>query len=268
MPERYQQPIPNTIPDDELKRLEWKARGDVCRFNSVNHCFSKYSSGLEGKSMLDIGCGRTYPQVVLYNTRGLKSVGIDVDQFAAPGRANPSDAYFFSKLEEAFGRELNFDGIELHNVDITQAPFASESFDLVVSNMVFEHIPDVPLAVAELYRIMKPKAITNIGIHLYPSLSGQHHPQIWGEEVHELPPQIEPWFHLRGLPGLVDDSLNKWRERQYLEVFRRCFEILELQYPHFEQGRKFMTPEILLELPDFSEEELLRVWITIVARKN
>lgn len=218
--------------------------------------------------MLDIGCGRTFPQVLLYNTIGFKSVGIDVEQFAWPGDMRLSDLFFYSCLERGLEKELNFSGIELHNIDITATPFPDAHFDLIVSNMVFEHIPDVPAAVHELHRIMKPGALTYIGIHLYPSLSGQHNPHIWGEEIDELPPDVKPWYHLRGLPGIVDESLNKWRESQYQQLFERYFNVLEYQHPDFEHGRKFLTTEILRDLQDYDEQELLRVWVNIVARKE
>jgi len=40
--------------------------------------------------------------------------------------------------------------------DISSLPFASETFDLVTSNMVFEHLADPESQLREVYRILKP----------------------------------------------------------------------------------------------------------------
>lgn len=43
------------------------------------------------------------------------------------------------------------------NLDITDAQFPDESFDLILCNHVLEHIPDATLALSELFRILSPK---------------------------------------------------------------------------------------------------------------
>ncbi|HCC84348.1 MAG TPA: hypothetical protein DEP87_01570 [Candidatus Pacebacteria bacterium] len=45
---------------------------------------------------------------------------------------------------------------DLYLYDGRQLPFAIHSFDTVVSNCVFEHIPDMPKSAKEIYRVLKP----------------------------------------------------------------------------------------------------------------
>ena len=47
-----------------------------------------------------------------------------------------------------------------------QIPFSDESFDVIVSNQVFEHIADFSLPLAEIDRVLKP---TGIFINIFPS---------------------------------------------------------------------------------------------------
>jgi SAM-dependent methyltransferase len=44
----------------------------------------------------------------------------------------------------------------IHDLGITPYPFPDNEFDLIVSNHVVEHVPDVMAFVTELYRIAKP----------------------------------------------------------------------------------------------------------------
>lgn len=43
------------------------------------------------------------------------------------------------------------------HMDITQVQFPDDSFDLILCNHVLEHIPDVKLALSELFRVLSPK---------------------------------------------------------------------------------------------------------------
>ena len=44
----------------------------------------------------------------------------------------------------------------IHDLGVTPYPFPDDEFDLIVSNHVVEHVPDVMAFVTELYRITKP----------------------------------------------------------------------------------------------------------------
>lgn len=257
------------ISAERMSALDQRARIDLEVFNNVRNCAAKYVGTIEGKSLLDIGCGKTFPQPLLFNTFGGSSaVGIDVTSFVDI-RNLPEDAkYYYDKLAEVAGVPLRFDGLRIMNVNAQQMPFPEGSFDFVISNAAFEHIDDVPAVVSEMKRVMKPGAIGHIGIHLYPSLSGSHHPLLQKDPMTEIPLGLAPWYHLRGIKDYDNTPLNKWREYQYREVFERTFEILAWIVPRSEEGRQFLTPEIKNELKEFEEDELLRRWCVAVIRNR
>lgn len=65
-------------------------------------------------------------------------------------------------------------------------PFADAQFDLVVSNQVFEHVPDLPCAARALHRVMKPGAAL---VAIFPTREVTIEPHLktlpW---LHRLPP--------------------------------------------------------------------------------
>ena len=73
---------------------------------------------------------------------------------------------FFSKLnpDDYISADLNSPRAKLH-FDITHIPFSDNSFDIVLSTHVLEHIPDDIAAMIELHRVLKPSGYS---IHQVP----------------------------------------------------------------------------------------------------
>jgi arsenite methyltransferase len=99
----------------------------------------------EGESVLDIGCGGgvdTLVAAIMAGPTG-KAVGIDMIP---------------EMLERA---KKNLQATSLKNVTFRECsaedlPFTDDSFDVVISNGVFNLIPDKAKALAEAFRVMKP----------------------------------------------------------------------------------------------------------------
>jgi len=93
--------------------------------------------------ILDYGCGAGAMVSALVAEGYVNSFGFDVDNYLDPG-ADPARFRFSA------------DG---------SLPYEDSSFDLVLSDQVFEHVRDQELAWRELARVMKPGAVS---IHMFP----------------------------------------------------------------------------------------------------
>ncbi|RJQ18405.1 MAG: SAM-dependent methyltransferase [Nitrospiraceae bacterium] len=257
------------ISQERKTQLKKRAEIDYEVFNNVRRCMVKHFGRIEGKRLIDIGCGRTFPQPLLFNTFGSSmAAGIDITTFVDNKNLSDEDKYYYQELGKVTGKPLKFTGLSIENINAAAMPFPDNSFDFVISNAAFEHFENVEAVVAEIRRVMKKGAIGHIGIHLYTSLSGSHHPAFQKEPLTEIPQGVAPWYHLRGMEGYRDTPLNKWREFQYKELFGDNFEILQWIVPEFEEGKQFLTGEIRKELRDYTRDELLRRWCVAIIRNG
>ncbi|KPP82616.1 MAG: putative methyltransferase [Oceanicaulis sp. HLUCCA04] len=104
----------------------------------------------DGQRVLDLGCGRGRHLHALYwHERALDVTGLDLD-FADLGAA--IDGFFeLPPPPETPPRTAVFTV-----GDAGRLPFADASFDAVICSEVLEHLPDVPLALSEIDRVLKP----------------------------------------------------------------------------------------------------------------
>ena len=94
-----------------------------------------------GMDVLDVGCGQ----------------GIDVSQYAEAG-ANVTGIDLTPKHAELAAKHVASIGLEAEiiNGDAEQLPFEDNSFDRVSSNGVLHHTPDMPAALQEIQRVLRP----------------------------------------------------------------------------------------------------------------
>lgn len=105
-----------------------------------------------GLRVLDYGCGRG-EMVALIRAAGLDCWGADVFY----GGADWDDPELRRQLEAGQVREIAPDG---------RIPFDDASFDLVISNQVFEHVEDLDRVLAETTRVLRPRGVQ---YHHFPS---------------------------------------------------------------------------------------------------
>lgn len=105
---------------------------------------------MESKTrILDLGCGNG-DVVMEYRRNGFQAFGCD---------------FVFKEGENV--QKLQDDGLILKIGDSPyRLPFPDNTFDIVVSDQVFEHVKDYPSTVVEISRILKPEGI---GLHFFPS---------------------------------------------------------------------------------------------------
>lgn len=244
-----------------------------------------FGGPIRGKRILDVGCGRRYPNVLLFTNVGNIVVGVDLE-VVGPGfgkyrniigtnglergvktflREAIFDRMYHAQLEKLLGSHLDKGDLDLRVGNAESLCFKDDAFDIVISNAVLEHIRDVGRTVSEMKRVVKPGGFCYAGIHLFPSLSGGHSLD-WVFPDIERPEHIPPWDHLRGNLFPVGVHLNRFREKDYRQVFEDQMKIVDWITERYE-GEDLLTPEIKEELSGYTKEELLKREITVIAAK-
>ena len=243
---------------------------------------------LAGLRVLDLGCGMLQWQTILLHSLGARVSGVDMEYVRGDRRPDKYlcllrrngleraiktlfwDMVYRGRYRAALAAAapflLSFDGLDLRQHTAERLPFADNSFDLVVSHEVFEHIPDIHAAAREVRRVLKPGGFAYINVHLYASVSGGHHVEWkYPDETPSL--RVPPWDHLRQRRFMERPSwVNCLGESSYRDVFGREFELLAWE-PSAWEGRALLTEDIRRELADYSEEELLKKGVIILAHK-
>ena len=94
----------------------------------------RFLTGKPGGDLLDLGCGRG-EFLHGYSRQGFRAVGVD--------RARPTLPRFSEKVIQADYEQFGL-------------PFDSETFDVLFSKSVFEHIRDVSGLMRECHRVLRP----------------------------------------------------------------------------------------------------------------
>lgn len=262
---------------------DWKAFVDFTK-----HIANSVASPRQ-KLILDAGCGQRAQQALLLHNFGYKVIGIDLvipQRCRRLGKAGfPLNLRlrlgrikrlireyclykkYYRQLEVLAGRPLSFKGLDVRQMDILRTEFPNSYFDIVISNAVFEHIPDVDAVCREMKRITKKGGYLFIGIHLFPSLSGGHHDE-WRDPACVSEPGVPAWDHLRKQVFPADPSLNRLRFKDYKDLFERYFTIQDLTWDNsqVEPARRFLTDDIRQELAGYADEELLRHSVLAILR--
>ena len=255
----------------------WQSWKEVC-----TQVQRKVGTGLgRDVCLLDIGCGRFYPHLILFERIGARATGIDLESvlqhtlnpFAIRHdlenlgrrdspyqivRAFARNCYhrwvFYRPLAKHAGSPLMWRHFDIRRMDATNMSLGDASFDVVISNDTFEHIMDIPKAIAEVCRVLKPDGFAVISIHLFPSLTGGHEPELG---YHRIRKKLDkPWAHLWDSTWQPPYVLNKWRDQEYLQAFKDRFLSVE-RIVVSEFGREFLSSMVLNKLTNYTVDELL-----------
>jgi arsenite methyltransferase len=134
--------VTQTVFDEETgKQLEALYRiGDVVRRRGVvRSCLA----AAPGERILDVGCGPGFLSAELQQEVGPAGSVVGVDS---------SPAMLALAARRCRGRQ----NVTFHEGDATSLPVADASFDGAVCVQVLEYVADVPAALRELYRALRP----------------------------------------------------------------------------------------------------------------
>jgi SAM-dependent methyltransferase len=266
------------------------AAGSVRHYRELRGYLDQYVGvPVAGARILDMGCGQTATMSLLFRAEGAHVTGIDIEvptlrmspgTFAEVWRRNGAeralkslarhllfDAKFIDDLARELGKPISIDGLDLRVMDATRMEFEDSTFDFVHSLAVFEHIDDVPGAIRELNRVLKPGGIAVITPHLFASLSGGHNLEwLWPDERGS--DKVEPWDHLRKNRHPANAFMNRLKLSEYQDAFREHMDVIEEQLSV--EGEHHLTDELEAELTaaGYSREDLLTRTVTFFVRKR
>jgi SAM-dependent methyltransferase len=264
-----------------------KARLDLQRLSPVP---------LREARILILGCGYHYPEVLLFTKIAPQTHGVDVRNefyrdgfrplyrhYRNQGKGVLAAVYcaqtqrigmrrYYSTLCELAGTIPSHRSLRLRSYDGRRLPHEDESFDVLVSNAVLEHVLNLAGFFAEVARVARRGAVSYNVVHNYCSFSGSLRSEWYNERY--------PWGHLRGVYQPNPKHLNTLRIGQIVELFSRSFEMTDMiplgrnhskkgVDPSFSYEREdLLTDEIRAELAVYSREELLtRSYLLIGTRR-
>lgn len=140
--EEYWNIQPPIININDEKNIEWCNKTSQFRFNIAPHIYKWLEfDKFKNKNVLDIGCGSGI-DICEYAKYNCNVFGIDITDKAV-------------ELSKQRLNILNFNG-DINKYDGNNIPHENEKFDLVRSNGVLHHSPNMEHILTEIYRILKP----------------------------------------------------------------------------------------------------------------
>jgi SAM-dependent methyltransferase len=265
---------------------------DLSLFQSLLERFSKKS--LADARMFEVGFGARAYLLRALQSLGADAWGVDAEvplltgklrEFGAILTSNGWErllktavrhALFDRKKEAAFAQALGRIGVSLLPPErhrFLQADAATcdppGSFDLLYSIAVFEHMTRqaVEALVPRMATWLRPDGLAVIRVDIFTGLHGGHLRE-WDEETLQMtiPRRSEPWEHLRKKRFVANTTLNEMSRSEYEAIFTRHFRILEILEAPRGHAPDWLSPEIRMELSDYSDQDLLDALPTFVMR--
>lgn len=194
-------------------------------------------------SVLIVGCGYLYPEVLLYSTCTREVAGIDVtDCFWRDGffrlffmsvkrKENIKNPFadinriiknrlgvkkrYYGQIEKYAGKKISHEKLNIISYDGCQIPYEDNKFDVVMSTGVLEHVMEPETVINEMARVTSIEGINYHVYHNYYSFSGNHKPYRLNRKY--------PWGHLRGLIETNPAHLNKVKITNLEKYFKSYF---------------------------------------------
>ena len=178
---------------------------------------------INGKRVLEVGCGGGYVSRKLATDYGCSVVGIDI---------------YKNGIWDELGEEK---GLKYHVLDLSnENPFEQQSFDLIISYTVWEHIYHPFTVLQECSNLIKPEGAIFMVANLYRSALAFHvYRDIYFPYVQLLFPDevVEEYLTEIGRSSWIDHyySVNKLTYAEYKEYFRILN--LKIEYEHLDKRK-------------------------------
>jgi ubiquinone/menaquinone biosynthesis C-methylase UbiE len=179
-------------------------------------------NGARGLDVLDVGCGQGIDLIQLARA-GARVTGIDL---------TPRHVELAREHLEALG----LDGVVLEG-DAERLPFPDDSFDLVTSNGVLHHTPDMEAALREIRRVLRPDGEARLIVY--------HRDSVHYWLTHRLyEGRISKRVPLRDVERSSIDAhplVRVYSRREYRRVLTRAgFRHVQLAVRHYRPGDAYL----------------------------
>jgi len=250
----------------------------------------------QNASILEVGYGARPNRLIALMSLGYDVRGIDLDKPILNGGFKDFLMVYqkngFKRTFKSFIRFTLFDKHErnalnrvLQSVDarlridekrflVGDASFfelTAESIDFIYSEDVFEHIPteSIRSLCKNLGQSLSPNGLALISPAIFSGIAGGHLVEWYPHTLDlDMSRNTEPWEHLRKRRYHADCYLNELRVKDFTEILKEYFELVEVLNIDSGLGKSFLTSEIRKELKSFDEDELLSHKWTFVCRKK
>jgi ubiquinone/menaquinone biosynthesis C-methylase UbiE len=228
------------------------AEGDKHREVLLNPVLLELLGDLSGRTILDAGCGEGYLSRILAH-RGARVTAVDFSR---------------RQLEIARKRTPPELRIEYRHANLEKLDSISDStFDVVVSNMVLQDLPNLDAAVREFHRVMKPNGFCVASI-AHPCFAAPVYGWVKDEEGRKLHWRIDRYFD----EGLEEQDYPLGAEKPvflfhrtlttYFRALRDAdFSITDLVEPK-------PSPEKLEKYPGFRDDLRMCHFLVLSLRKS
>ncbi len=134
---------------------------DIVDFFGISKRMNAGRAWYKGKRLLEIGCGLGKYSIEAA-ARGAREVcGIDINEEGI-------------RFATAKTQQLGLANVSFQAMSACRLQFEDNAFDGAFSHTVLEHLPDVPAALAEVYRVLKPGAEFIFTFNPFRSRHGAH----------------------------------------------------------------------------------------------
>ncbi len=250
-----------------------QATFEVLTFRHNLTCLEQAHISPKNGHILDLACGPLASQTLLLSSAGYKTLGVGLElppgDLPLPGLKawfkrnkhrqawQEATAAYYQILGQQAEMPLKWKKATLKLADLTRLKNPDNSFEAVICTNYLQHAPDINSLLSEAARVLKPGGLFLATICPFAALNGAL--QI---------DSASPWSHLvqDNLPasGLI---FNKWRETQFQEALAQHFTIKQWLPEIDPQAQTYLTPEIRQKLTSYSDDELTRQQIKVIATK-
>jgi SAM-dependent methyltransferase len=193
-------------------------------------CVSSMIGDVQGKDVLDAGCGPGL-HMLLLSARGGHIVGVDADRKKVKSGVD---------IAKNLGRE----GQHSLPADVTKLPFRDASFHVLLCSDVLEHIGDDGSALSEFFRVLSDGGRLVITVPT-PRLGGAFH-RTFGH--------VRPGYYFEGLERKLDASgfrVARW------EYYLKPFGSVSWKLNRFMFGSRVLAALSFYPLYAFSKLDML-----------